>query len=121
MYDASPRVVMPVFSRGDMAEDTRQNLARRIHLMDDPLEKYSHKAGPLSFRRTSFIPASNYIRCTTDMLRNRRLGSIISYALRRTRDTTRTIFLRSPFSPSEVIGDKTRLGPPYVLVKWRAG
>ena len=44
MYVASPRVVMPVFSRGGMAEDTRQNLARRIHLEDDPLEKYGRKA-----------------------------------------------------------------------------
>ena len=43
MYDASPRVVMPVFSRGDMAEDTRRNLARR----NLPLEKYGRKAGPL--------------------------------------------------------------------------
>ena len=49
MYDASPRVVMQVFSRGDMVEDTRRNLARRIHLMDDPLEKNrSQSWAPLS-------------------------------------------------------------------------
>ena len=44
MYVPPPRVVMPIFSRGGIAGDTRQNLARRIHLEDDPLEKYGRKA-----------------------------------------------------------------------------
>ena len=114
MYVASPRVVMPVFSRGGMAEDTRQNLARRIHLMDDPHEKYGRKA------ELPFPPRIVYPRVVLYSMHDRN-GSIISYALRRTRDTAQPNFLCSPFSPSEMIGDETRLGPPYVLVKWRAG
>ena len=97
MYDASSRVLMPVFSHGDKAEDTRRNVARRNLLLQ---KNTATKLDP-SFRRASFIPASYYIRFTTDMLRNRRLGSIISYALGRTRNTARTIFLRSSVSPSE--------------------
>ena len=59
MYDAPPRVVMPVFSRGDTAEDTRRNLARQ----NLPPHKYTiSKLGP-SLRRASFIPASYYIQC----------------------------------------------------------
>ena len=65
MYVPPPRVVMPVFSRGGMAEDTRQNLARRIHLMGDPLEKYGHKAGPL------FPPRIVYPRVVFYSMRDR--------------------------------------------------
>ena len=61
MYDASPRVVMPVFSRGDMAEDTRRNLARR----NLPLEKYGRKAGPL------FPPRVVYPRVVLYSMRDR--------------------------------------------------
>ena len=93
MYDASPRVVMPVFSRGDMAEDTRQNLARRIHLMDDPLEKYGHKAGPL------FPPRIVYPRVVLYSMRDRYAPEPPTRAKYFLRATTHARYGTYDFSP----------------------